>query len=166
MKSVKTTSALIAACLSLGTTACQMPVEDEEAPWLEQDAEALVQGPAREDADCASRVRGDGHLVHDERGVTLSFSDSCHQGSYLTAYLSSTDESMLFDGAVLEGELVLPNGMGWYVTGSAQKLDDGTHRLELFALAGDSAVIMSMEGQIARSGGADDVRLAGTSYWY
>ena len=153
-----------AASLSMGVLACQMPVDDEGLE-PEQSQELASALDSESDAVCAARIRGEGTIAEHERSLVLTFVDPCHEGDVQTVYLSSVDEKLLFDGAVLGGELVLPDNTLVYVSGSIEKIN-GKQELQLYALESESSLIASVHGQLAQSGANGDVRLTATAYWY
>lgn len=149
--------------LCVGAAACQMPV-DEEYGAAEQNVEMAFDATSEGDAACSTRIRGEGDIAPHERSMVLSFPDPCHDDDRLMVYLSSVDETLLFDGAVLGGEIVLPDGSPIFVSGSLEKVD-GSHELQLYALESESSLIASMRGQLLRSD-AGGARLTATAFWY
>ncbi len=150
--------------LCVGAAACQMPV-DEEYGATEQNVEMASDATSEGDAACTTLVRGEGEIAPHERSMVLSFADPCHDGDRLMVYLSSVDEALLFDGAVLGGEVVLPDGSPIFVSGSLEKIN-GIHELQLYALESESSLIASMRGHLVQGDGGTHLRLTAKTFWY
>lgn len=115
MKSVKMMSALAAATLSLATTACEMPVEDEDVLLEQEPAVQPATGSNPQGTTCDAQLRGEGYRVN-KHGVALSWFDDC-LGLDMRLQVVLPTERALFDDSVQTayGELYSPSGPAWAV---------------------------------------------------
>ncbi len=164
MKSVKMMSA-IAVCLTVGAIGCQVPV-DEEEPLVERDVSTLLEGGEQpHQVSCTSRIRGEGRSTLHHDGLVLAVADPCQAGTDLTFYMRTGDGAYLFDGAELQGELLLPDGGVYGVTGWVEE-GDFMHEFELRAFDASGRVSLEVQGAIGRDEEGDEVRYEAYTYWY
>jgi len=164
MKSVKMMSVLAAATLSLGTAACQMPLEEEDA-ILEQDAETLLApGPGQGQA-CSVQVRGLAEVVFDERGIRIDWEDSCIDDDMTLALVTSENDPIIEGRHHLSGELLNDEGGGYAVSGSFSGLesDESAVSVEVIDEQGEPVGLVYIE---LMYDGSSELRADGKVTWF
>lgn len=163
MKSVKMMSAL-AALLSLGTAACQMPVEDEDV-LLEQGADTLLAPGESEVEPCLATFRAEGES--DGFGVMFRFVDSC-TGHVATVHAALYDDVLTPEKPTGLGGELLVGADAYFISGGLLPEDaDDAGRIGIEIMGYDQQVgAIEADYRTIQSDGHVRLIVEGKLNWY